>query len=101
MESQSDCRQNLGEQVAYFYWRCAWSHDFLKAYAANNAQEQNAALVQLEKWTATTYFHDHVIEDPNNGWRQRLIAPARLGDATMMKAFDQSDCTYYRQINGD
>jgi hypothetical protein len=41
-----------------------------------------------------------VMEDPDAGWQQELIDPAKRGDVTMMKDFDQSDCTYYRQING-
>jgi hypothetical protein len=89
-----------GESVAYFYWRCSWSHDFLTAYAAHNAPEQDVAIGQLEKWTTTSYFREYVMEDPDAGWQQELIDPAKRGDVTMMKDFDQSDCTYYRQING-
>lgn len=90
---------SYGENIAYFYWRCSWSDNFLKAYAASDEAGQSAALDQLEKWTKTSFFREHVVEDPNAGWEQLLIAPARLGDVTMMRNFDTSDCTYYRQVN--
>jgi hypothetical protein len=91
---------SYGQTLAYFYWRCSWSAKFLQAYAASDQVGQTTALDQLEKWTTTSFFREHVVEDPNAGWQQLLIAPARLGDVTMMRAFDTADCGYYRQVNG-
>jgi len=93
--------KGAGEAYAYFYWRCAWSNQYLLAFDVNDEQTMASALEVLAKWTETGVYRDHVVEEPGAGWQEMVVNPARLGDPTILRAMDVTDCDLYRTAQGE
>jgi hypothetical protein len=65
---------------------------YLKEFDAHNSTSATSALNELAKWTTFPYFKEYVVEDPNAGFQQAEIAPARLGDPSPIRQLDGT-CT--------
>lgn len=87
-----------GENEVYFYWRCAWSDAFYTASDAHDTQAITAALDMLEEWPKTAFFAQHVF-DSDPGWKAAVVDPARVGDDTVMRKMDGSDCGFFFDAN--
>ncbi|PLS29756.1 hypothetical protein [Bifidobacterium parmae] len=89
-------QKGWGEGQAYFYWICSTENKIL-----NNSDDgsDQQSLSELEKVTDTDWFKTYYI-DEDNVFKNEVIGKAQLGDTSVMQQFYDSDCTWYRDVNG-
>lgn len=81
--------------AAYFYWLCAWEDVYLTDL---DSTTRATAMEQMRKFPQTSWGSRYYL-DPDNVWGSTLDA-AELGDLTELRAFNESDCAFYRTANG-
>ncbi|MBW3082307.1 hypothetical protein KIH73_02755 [Bifidobacterium sp. 6T3] len=98
-EGGSDLYQHgWGEGQAYFYWMCSVERHVLETMPTDPdaAYESVEALRQV---VDTTWFATY-FEDPEHGFEREVIDKSALGDTSVMREQYDTDCRWYRQVNG-
>ncbi|MEJ1088462.1 hypothetical protein WDU99_09055 [Microbacterium sp. Mu-80] len=81
--------------AAYFYWVCAWEDIYL---TKTDSSTRQTAMDAMRKFPQTEWGSRYY-DDPDNVWGATLDA-AELGDLTELRAFHESDCSFYRTGDG-
>lgn len=98
-EGGSDLYQHgWGEGQAYFYWMCSVERHVLETMPTDPdaAYESVEGLRQV---VDTTWFATY-FEDPEHGFEREVIDKSALGDTSVMREQYDTDCRWYRQVNG-
>jgi len=82
--------EGFGTSFVAFYWRCAWMGSYLDSFDSGDSSGQRDSLMRLEQWQSISWVQEHVVDDPDAGWEQAILQPARLGDPSTMRTFHQS-----------
>lgn len=90
---------NIGDgnagAVAYFFWNCAWEDVYL---SSQDPEAQATAMDNMRTFQSTDWALAHY-SDPDGIWDKALDA-AELGDLTQLRGWYDSDCGYYREVEG-
>lgn len=89
-------QRGSGLVQAYQFWECAWMDTYLDDPASASAGD---ALAHLEEGTTSVYRTQYVVDDDGN-WTNAALGSAKLGDPSVLSAFYDSDCVWYRAETG-
>ena len=91
-------QKGAGLVQAYQFWECGWMDQFLTDQGTD-ATAADHALELLQTGTSSVYRTQYVIDDDGN-WSKTALGRAKLGDPSVLAAFYDSDCTWYRTETG-
>ena len=88
-----------GYQDTYIsgYWLCAWMDVYLEAMKTGDGAGQQEGIDNISKYTSLPSQQEH-LQNPEE-FDSQLVAPAALGDPTVLKSYYGSSCGNYVENN--
>lgn len=91
-------QKGWGEGQAYFYWMCAVERRTIDTVRSSPDMSRQWAET-LGQVLDTSWFRTYY-QDTDGTFANDVVSKAELGDVSVMSQFYDSDCAWYRQVNG-